>query len=193
VDPDFLRRIRELCTEHGVVLIYDEVQCGVGRVGAFTAAEAFGVTPDIIVMAKGLASGLPIGAVVVSEEIAAGIKVGDLGSTFGGGPVPCAAALATLDVIESEGLIENARAVGDYIRSAATAMGDAKVAGIEGRGLLLGLRLRRPAADVQRALFGHRVLTGTATDPAILRLIPPLGFSHREADLLLAALGEVLA
>jgi acetylornithine aminotransferase len=101
--------------------------------------------------------------------------------------------LATLDVIESEGLIENARAVGDYIRSAVTAMGDAKVAGVEGRGLLLGLRLRRPAADVQRALFGHRVLTGTATDPAILRLIPPLGFSHREADLLLAALGEVLA
>ena len=193
VDSDFLRRIRELCTEHGVVLIYDEVQCGVGRVGAFTAAEAFGVTPDIIAMAKGLASGLPVGAVVVSEEIAAGIKVGDLGSTFGGGPVPCAAALATLDVIESEGLIENARAVGDYIRSAVTAMGDAKVAGVEGRGLLLGLRLRRPAADVQRALFGHRVLTGTATDPAILRLIPPLGFSHREADLLLAALGEVLA
>jgi acetylornithine/succinyldiaminopimelate/putrescine aminotransferase len=192
-DPAFLRRIRELCTAQGVVLIYDEVQCGVGRCGAFTAAEAFGVVPDILTMAKGLASGLPIGAVVASGAVAAGIRTGDLGSTFGGGPVPCAAALATLDVIDTEGLIANAIEVGDYLASEARRQFGGQVTGVEGRGLLRGLRLTRPAAEVQQALFGQRVLTGTAGDPAILRLIPPLGFSRSEADLLLTALKEVLA
>ncbi|MEO8138902.1 MAG: aminotransferase class III-fold pyridoxal phosphate-dependent enzyme [Gemmatimonadota bacterium] len=192
-DVAFLQRIRDLCTGHGVQLIYDEVQCGVGRCGAFTAAEAFGVIPDILTMAKGLASGLPIGAVVVSDAVAAGIKTGDLGSTFGGGPVPCAAALATLDVIDVEGLIANAIEVGEYITSAARRLGGSAVSSVEGRGLLLGLRLTRPAADVQKSLFGKRILTGTAGDPAILRLLPPLSFSRAEADLLLTALKEVLA
>lgn len=191
-DPAFLRRVRELCTEHGVRLIYDEVQCGVGRCGAFTAAEAFGVVPDILTMAKGLASGLPIGAVVTTDAIAAMVRTGDLGSTFGGGPVPCAAALATLDVIDAEGLIANATEIGAYLGAAGRGIG-AAITGVEGRGLLLGLRLTRPAAEVQRALFAKRILTGTASDPAILRLIPPLGFSRVEADLLLAALREVLA
>ncbi len=192
-DPAFLRKIRELCTEHGVLLIYDEVQCGVGRCGAFTAAEAYGVIPDILTMAKGLASGLPIGAVVTTDAVSASIKTGDLGSTFGGGPVPCAAALATLDVIESEGLIANAREVGEYLRTEARRLCGLAITGVEGRGLLLGLRLNRPAAEVQKALFAKRVITGTAGDPAILRLIPPLGFSRAEADLLLTALKEVLA
>lgn len=192
-DPEFLRRVRELCTEHGVLLIYDEVQCGVGRCGAFTAAEGFGVIPDILTMAKGLASGLPIGAVVTTDAVSATIRTGDLGSTFGGGPVPCAAALATLDVIENEGLIANAREIGEYLRTEARRLCGAAITGVEGRGLLLGLRLTRPAADVQKALFARRVITGTASDPAILRLIPPLGFSRSEADLLLTALKEVLA
>ena len=192
-DPAFLRRIRQLCSEHGVVLIYDEVQCGVGRTGSFTAAESFGVVPDIITFAKGLASGMPIGAVVTSEAVTASITTGDLGSTFGGGPVACAAALATLDVIETEGLLANVRDVSDYISAGAHALGSARVTGVQGRGLLLGLRLTRPAVEVQRALFGHRILTGTAADPAILRLLPPLTFSRAEADLLLVALAEVLA
>jgi acetylornithine/succinyldiaminopimelate/putrescine aminotransferase len=105
--------------------------------------------------------------------------------------VPCAAALATLDVIEQEGLVRNARETGGYL--AAEARRIRAVTGVEGRGFLLGLRLDRPAADVQRALFGKRVLTGTSSDPRILRLIPPLSFSPREAELLLTALGEVLA
>ncbi|HWA58798.1 MAG TPA: aminotransferase class III-fold pyridoxal phosphate-dependent enzyme [Gemmatimonadales bacterium] len=190
VDPVFLRRIRELCTEHGVMLIFDEVQCGVGRCGGFTAAEAYGVTPDLLSLAKGLASGLPIGATLISEAIGATVKSGDLGSTFGGGPVPCAAGLATLEVIDREGLIANASRVGSHI--AAVARTIPGVTGIEGRGLLLGLRLDRPAAQVQQALIGKRILAGTATDPSILRLIPPLSFSQGEADRLLAALREVL-
>jgi acetylornithine/N-succinyldiaminopimelate aminotransferase len=187
--PEFVAAARRLTRERGVLLVFDEIQCGVGRCGAFTAAEAYGVVPDLLTMAKGLASGLPIGAVVTTPEIGDQLQVGDLGSTFGGGPVPCAAALATLDVIEEEGLIGNAVAVGETIRRGARALG---VHRVSGRGLLLGLHLGQPAVPVQRALFQRRVLTGTASDPEVLRLMPPLSFSVAEAHRLLDALGEVL-
>ncbi|MGE5760335.1 MAG: aspartate aminotransferase family protein, partial [Gemmatimonadota bacterium] len=117
--PEFLRAARAACNRHGVALIFDEIQCGVGRCGAFTAAEAYGVIPDIIAMAKGLASGLPVGAILVGSKLATGVKTGDLGSTFGGGPVVCAAALATLDVIDREGLIANAITIGERLRRGA--------------------------------------------------------------------------
>jgi acetylornithine/N-succinyldiaminopimelate aminotransferase len=188
--PAFLEAARAACDRAGAALIFDEVQCGVGRCGAFTAAEAYGVVPDAITLAKGLASGLPAGAVLVGPRLGDSVKTGDLGSTFGGGPVPCAAALATLEVIDREGLIENAVAVGEQLRAGAMAAGARRVTG---RGLLLGLHLGRPAAAVQRALFARRILTGTASDPEVLRLLPPLTFSRAEADLLLAALGEALA
>ena len=188
--PEFLGAARRLCDDRGAVLLFDEVQCGVGRCGGFSAAEAAGVTPDALTFAKGLAGGLPIGAVVASPRLTDSLVLGDLGSTFGGGPVPCAAALATIGVIEREGLIANAVSVGEHLARRAGALGAARVSG---RGLLLGLHLRRPAAEVQRALFGRRILTGTSTDPHVLRLLPPLSFSHREADLLLAGLEEVLA
>ena len=184
--PAFLHAARDICDRTGAALIFDEIQCGVGRCGAFTAAEAYGVTPDIITLAKGLASGLPIGAVVVGERLAAGVKTGDLGSTFGGGPVVCAAALATLEVIDHEGLIANAIAIGAQLTRGARALGIARV---NGRGLLLGLHLDRPAAQVQQALFARRILTGTASDPQVLRLMPPLTFSAAEADLLLGGRG----
>jgi len=187
---EFLEAARRLTSERGAVLLFDEVQCGVGRCGAFSAAEAVGVTPDALTFAKGLAGGLPIGAVVASPRLTDALALGDLGSTFGGGPVPCAAALANIAVIERDGLIANAVEVGEHLARGAAALGVRKVSG---RGLLLGLHLERPAVEVQRALFGRRVLTGTATDPQVLRLLPPLSFSRREADLLLAALAEVLA
>jgi acetylornithine/succinyldiaminopimelate/putrescine aminotransferase len=187
---DFLRAARRVCDAHGAALIFDEVQCGVGRCGAFSTAEAVGVVPDILTFAKGLASGLPIGAVIATPEVTASIGTGDLGSTFGGGPVPCAAALATIDVIEREGLIENAVRIGARLARGARALG---VRHVSGRGLLLGLHLDRPAAEVQRRLFDRRIITGTASDPKVLRLLPPLSFSAAEADLLLAGLEEVLA
>jgi acetylornithine/N-succinyldiaminopimelate aminotransferase len=187
---EFLEAARRLTNERGAVLLFDEVQCGVGRCGAFSAAEAVGVTPDALTFAKGLAAGLPIGAVVASPRLTDALSLGDLGSTFGGGPVPCAAALANIAVIERDRLIANAVEVGEHLSRGAAALG---VRRVSGRGLLLGLHLERPAVEVQRALFGRRVLTGTATDPQVLRLLPPLSFSLREADLLLAALAEVLA
>jgi acetylornithine/N-succinyldiaminopimelate aminotransferase len=187
--PEFLRLARRLCDERGAVLLFDEVQCGVGRCGAFSAAESFGVTPDALTFAKGLAGGLPIGAVVASPLLTDSLTLGDLGSTFGGGPVPCAAALANLGVIERDDLIANAVAVGEHLTRGALALG---VPRVTGRGLLLGLHLGLPAIDVQRALFRKRILTGTATDPRVLRLLPPLSFSHDEADVLLGGLKEVL-
>jgi acetylornithine/N-succinyldiaminopimelate aminotransferase len=187
--PEFLAAARRICSERGALLIFDEVQCGVGRCGAFTAAESFGVVPDVLTLAKGLGSGLPIAATITTQAVAATLVIGDLGSTFGGGPVPCAAALATIGVIEREGLIENAIVIGERLRAGALALG---ASAVQGRGLLLGLRLPRPAAEVQRALFDRRILTGTSSDPAVLRLLPPLSFSAAEADLLLAGLREVL-
>ena len=188
--PAFLAAARQITQDRGAMLIFDEVQCGVGRCGAFTAAESYGVVPDVLTLAKGLGSGIPIAATVTTEAIASQVVIGDLGSTFGGGPVPCAAALATIAVIEREGLIDNAMRVGDRLRAGALALG---AHAVQGRGLLLGIRLGRPAAPVQQALFGRRVLTGTAADPEVLRLLPPLSFSESEADLLLDHLGAVLA
>ena len=187
--PEFLRAARQICRERQAVLIFDEVQCGVGRCGTFTAAESFGVVPDVLTLAKGLGSGIPIAAVIASADVTRTVTLGDLGSTFGGGPVPCAAALATIDVIERERLMENAIDVGGYLSRGAKALG---ISRISGRGLLLGLHLGRPAAPVQQALFQLRILTGTATDPEVLRLLPPLSFSNAEADLLLNGLKKVL-
>ena len=185
----FLRAARAACDRHGATLIFDEIQCGVGRSGAFTAAQAYGVAPDALTLAKGLASGLPIGAVLAGEKLTAGVKTGDLGSTFGGGPVVCAAALATLEVIDREELIANARVQGERLRHGAITLG---VPRVTGRGLLLGLHLDRPAAAVQQALFKRRILTGTASDPNVLRLMPPLSFSTVECNLVLGALEEAL-
>jgi acetylornithine/N-succinyldiaminopimelate aminotransferase len=187
---EFLAAARRACDARGAVLIFDEVQCGVGRCGAFSAAEAYGVVPDVLTFAKGLAAGLPIGAVVATPAVTSRIAIGDLGSTFGGGPLVAAAALANIGVIEREGLVENAVRVGEYLVRGAHGLGIRRVSG---RGLLLGLHLDRPAAEVQRELFARRILTGTAADPRVLRLLPPLSFSLPEADLLLAGLKEVLA
>ena len=198
---EFLRAARQACDRAGAALIFDEVQCGVGRSGEFTAAQSYGVTPDILTLAKGLASGVPIGVMVATGAVTGGLHVGDLGSTFGGGPLACAAGIATLEVIDRERLMDNVKRVGTHIREWAcrwaAAPGPAGPGArgglpVQGRGLLLGLRLPRPAAEIQKALFARRVLTGTASDPSILRLLPPLSFSVEEADRLLGALETVL-
>ncbi len=187
---EFLHAARELCDRTGAKLLFDEVQCGSGRTGRFTAAEYFGITPDAIALAKGLAAGLPIGAVIAAPSLVDDIHVGDLGSTFGGGPVPCAAALANIGVMEREHLLENVRDVSAMLQAEAAQL--PHVVAVHGAGFLLGLELDRPAADVQRALWAERILTGTSTDPKTLRLLPPLSFASDEAELLLAGLRKVL-
>jgi acetylornithine/N-succinyldiaminopimelate aminotransferase len=187
---EFLQAARRFCDERGAKLLFDEIQCGTGRTGSFTAAEHFGVVPDALAMAKGLAGGLPIGAVLAADSLVDDIKIGDLGSTFGGGPVPCAAALATLDVIDREGLLANTAAVSAWLMQQSATL--SAVRAVHGRGFLIGLELDRPAAPVQQALWQDRILTGTSTDPNTLRLLPPLSFSADEAALLFAGLHKVL-
>ncbi len=187
----FLEAARARCNDVGALLIFDEIQCGCGRLGTFTAAERVGVLPDLITMAKGLAAGLPIGAVLAHPDVVHDIAIGDLGSTFGGGPVPCAAALANLAVIDDEGLLANVQAVSAHLRAGAAGLPG--IVAVHGDGFLLGLELDRPASTVQQALWAHHILTGTSTDPRTLRLLPPLSFSMTEADQVLAGLRAVLA
>ncbi|MDE2291398.1 MAG: aminotransferase class III-fold pyridoxal phosphate-dependent enzyme [Elusimicrobia bacterium] len=186
----WLEGLTALCRREGALLIFDEVQTGLGRLGAPSAAQAFGVTPDVQTFAKAIASGVPCGAAVFSAPVAAALKPGNLGSTFGGGPLACAAAAATLEEITRRRLWENASAMEKLIRRTFTFPG---VKAVQGRGLLLGLVLDRPAKAVQTALFEKGVLAGTSEDPAVLRLLPPLTIGEAEVAELRAALADVLA
>lgn len=183
--PEFLRRLRERCDASGTVLIFDEVQTGVGRLGSPYAAGFFGVRPDVITSAKGLASGVPMGAVILTEAVASRLQPGDLGSTFGGGPLACAALLATLRVIRGEGLMPRATRAATHLRQA---LRGTRVANVEGDGLLLGLRVPDHATALKQHLLRHRVLVGASGDPDVLRLMPPLNLSQEAMDALVAAI-----
>lgn len=165
-----LAAIRAKCSEVGALLIYDEVQCGVGRTGWPFAANMTGVVPDIITTAKALGAGFPVSALLIAPHVAAKLKVDDMGTTFGGGPMACAIVETVIDVIESEGLLENVRNMSALIRESCTV---GPVTGSQGAGFLLGLRTTRPAKDVQKELMARDIFCGTAADPHILRLLPP--------------------
>jgi acetylornithine/N-succinyldiaminopimelate aminotransferase len=177
----WFQRLRERTAEAGCWLILDEIQTGMSRMGVPTAAEFHGIRPDAITLAKGLASGVPIGATVVARERAAAVKSGDLGSTFGGGPLAMAALLATLDVIHDEDLATRARAVGERLKN--TLPGSA-VDEVIGEGLLLGLRTHGPAAALKQHLFDRRLLVGASGDASVLRLMPCLNVSDAAIDAL---------
>jgi acetylornithine/N-succinyldiaminopimelate aminotransferase len=180
--PEFLAAARLLADELGALLVFDEVQTGVGRTGTFFAFEQTDVRPDVITLAKGLANGLPIGALLVADGAARGFEPGDHASTFGGNPVCCAAACAVVDAVD-EGLLENVRARSAQIAAALP---------VRGRGLLLGLDLGRPAGPVVEACLEAGLLT-TAAGPETLRLTPPLVVDAAEVDEALAILAGVLA
>jgi acetylornithine/succinyldiaminopimelate/putrescine aminotransferase len=193
--PEFYRGLRRLCDERGMLLIFDEVQTGVGRTGSwfFAGSEAAGgVVPDVITLAKALGSGVPVGACLTTEGVASSIRENDLGTTFGGGMLAMAAVVATLEAIEADGMLGNALAVESYLRESLKDVPD--VAGVHGRGLLLGLEFKEPsAAQVNRALLERRIITGTSSDPKVLRLLPPLCVTREEAGLFVEALKEVVA
>jgi len=191
VGADSLRSLRKACNAAGAVLIFDEVQCGCGRTGAFTAADAYGVMPDILTLAKGIAAGLPMGAVLLSPRISKHVAQGDLGTTFGGGPVACASAAANLEVVRDEGLTDRAMRLERRLRQGLADLPPVKK--ITGRGLMLGLVLDRPARPVQLALFERGILVGSANDLSVLRLLPPLVLTDDEADTFLGVLHEVLS
>jgi acetylornithine aminotransferase/acetylornithine/N-succinyldiaminopimelate aminotransferase len=190
--PSFYRALRELCDERGIVLIYDEVQTGVGRTGNwfFAGSEASdGVVPDIITLAKALGSGIPVGACLVTEKIASHIKENDLGTTFGGGMIAMAAVTATLEAIEDDHMLENVRMVEAYLRERLKEV--EQVVNVRGLGFLLGLEFADKAKPVHEALLEQKIITGTSSDPKVLRLLPPLCLKREEVDLFVDALGQL--
>jgi acetylornithine/N-succinyldiaminopimelate aminotransferase len=186
----FLSAVRRRCDETGALLIFDEVQCGVGRVGEPFAANLYGVMPDMITTAKALGNGYPCAAVLTSPPVTAAFKLDLLGTTFGGGPMACAAMLAVLEAIESERLLERVRRVGQYIRNRCVV---GPVTAHQGAGFLTGLRTTRPAREIQAELLECGILAGTATDPHILRLLPPFILEEEHVDMLRDALADLPA
>jgi acetylornithine/succinyldiaminopimelate/putrescine aminotransferase len=187
---DYLRGLEALCLKHGALLIFDEVQTGVGRVGARSARHAFGARPHLQTFAKSLASGVPAGAVLAAPEVAAKVKPGELGSTFGGGPLACAAIRATLEAVSRKKLWENAAAMEMVVRKT---FDFPQIVEIRGKGLLLGLALDRPSKAVRAQLLARRILVGGADDANVIRLLPPLIVSATELGLLRLALDEIFA
>jgi acetylornithine/N-succinyldiaminopimelate aminotransferase len=169
--PSFITKLREVTAAAGALLILDEVQTGMGRLGQPYAAAKYQVRPDLLTTAKGLASGVPMGALLMAEEIADSLKPGDLGTTFGGSPLACAALLATLEVIEEEGLMARAVVAEVQIRQS---LAGSCVADVSGAGLLLGLRVPSRASALKQHLEQKRILVGSSADPEVLRLMPPL-------------------
>jgi acetylornithine/succinyldiaminopimelate/putrescine aminotransferase len=184
----FLAALARRCAEVGALLIFDEVQCGMGRTGAPFAANLYGVTPDMITTAKALGNGLPCAALLMSPRVSAAVKLDALGTTFGGGPLACAAIEAVIEAIETEDLLANVRRVAAYIRDTCIV---GPVTAHQGAGFLTGLRTRIPAKAVQAALLERNILTGTSSDPAVLRLLPPYILEEAHVDLLRAALVDL--
>ena len=188
LSPEFCRAARKACDETGALLILDEVQTGIGRLGAPFGADLLGIAPDLLTTAKGLAGGLPAGAVLMRQEVASELGPGALGTTFGGGPVTCAAITAVIETIRREGLLDRVRAVSARIRASCRV---GPVRSIHGTGFLLGLVTAPPAAAVRDALLERSILTGTSADPHVLRLLPPLILDYEHAARLAAALGDL--
>jgi acetylornithine aminotransferase len=191
----YLRAAREICDATGALLVLDEVQSGIGRAGTWFAHQTEGVVPDVITLAKGLGGGLPIGACIGIGAAGHLLKPGDHGSTFGGGPVVCAAALAVLDTIERDGLIAHAAAVGRHLSESIAAAAIPGVRGVRGRGLWLAIELDEPAvaaAAVEASARDSGFLVNAVTAGAV-RLAPPLSLSMAEADEFLAALPAIVA
>ena len=192
---EFLEAARAACDEHGALLIFDEIQCGMGRVGRLFAWQAFGVKPDIITLAKGLGGGVPIGAVCATEEAATGFAPGDHGTTFGGNPLACAAALATVKTLLAEDLPARAGAMGEYLLTGLRRL-QAKHPGlvkeVRGMGLMLGIELSRPAKPVLDKCHELGLLVNVTSD-TVVRLLPPYIITEADADRALEILDQALA
>ena len=186
---NFLRELRQTTTSHGVCLILDEVQSGYGRSGRFFAHQYSSIRPDIIVVAKGMGNGFPIGGVLIAPHFTPWI--GMLGTTFGGNHLACAAAIAVLDVIEDQNLVANAEKVGDYLISQLKALPNIKE--VRGRGLMIGVEIEGSVSELRkRLIYEKHIFTGGAGEHT-LRLLPALGITKEDADIFLKAFVEVLS
>ena len=194
-EPEFLPGLRKLCDEKGILLLCDEVQCGMGRTGKWFGFQSYDVQPDAFSLAKGLGNGFPIGAIVAGKKLADIFQPGHHATTFGGTPLACAAALSVIEVIEEEELLSNTMMMGAYLVEGLCeiAMKHKKwIAGVRGLGLLLGIVLDVPAAPLQKKLQEKGMLA-LATAGNVLRLLPPLNVSQEEIDQALKLIGEACA
>jgi acetylornithine/succinyldiaminopimelate/putrescine aminotransferase len=188
LEPGFVLAIAEACRRTGALLIVDEVQSGVGRTGAPFAADLYGIKPDMLTTAKALGGGFPCSALLMTEALAHTLKPGDLGTTFGGGPMACALVSTVLEVIRRDRLMDNVRTLSDEIRRHAIT---GPVQSIQGKGFLLGLRCRQPAKEIQSALLERDIMVGTSSDPQIVRLLPPLTLEKPHVAKLVSALCDI--
>ncbi|AII50918.1 aspartate aminotransferase family protein [Hymenobacter sp. APR13] len=187
---EFLQGLAALCQQYGALLLADEVQSGYGRSGRFFAHQHAGIRPDVISVAKGMGNGFPIGGILIAPELKA--SYGLLGTTFGGNHLACAAALAVLEVIEQENLVQHAAEQGDYLRTELEAHAGAEE--IRGRGLMVGIKYDFPIKDLRDQLLAeHHIFVGNASDPTVLRLLPPLNITKAEVDRFLQALYALTA
>jgi predicted acetylornithine/succinylornithine family transaminase len=190
LSEELLRVARAACDEHGAALVFDEIQCGMGRTGTLWAYQQTGVLPDVMTVAKALGGGMPVGAIVTNERLADVLQPGDHASTFAGGPVTAAAALAALELTDDEALLERVRELGARLASGLEAL--EHVLSVRGRGLMLACELDVPApALARRALLDQRIVVN-ATGPSTLRLLPPLTIGEAEVDDALGRLGAAL-
>ncbi|MFT3906517.1 MAG: aminotransferase class III-fold pyridoxal phosphate-dependent enzyme [Steroidobacteraceae bacterium] len=185
---EYLQALRARCDATGTVLIFDEVQCGMGRTGTPFAANLYGVQPDMITTAKALGNGFPCAALLMTPKVARAVKLDALGTTFGGGPMACAVIEAVVEAIESEGLLANVQRVGALIKERCQV---GPVVGYQGAGFLAGLKLNRPAREVHKALLDRNILAGTSGDPMVLRLLPPFILEASHVELLRSALLDI--
>ncbi len=188
-DPAFLQELRSLCDEENIVLVLDEVQCGIGRTGKMFAFEHYGIMPDIMALAKGLGGGVPIGAVLASEKVGSAIDRGDHGTTFGGNPLACATALATLEVIEEEHLLEKAAENGDWLKTEIEKVRSnyPEIKEVRGKGLMIGIELDKLAKPIVISMMHHQVLAN-ATAENVVRLVPPLNIPREDLEEVLRVL-----
>lgn len=193
-DEDYLPKVRALCDKYNAVLIFDEVQCGMGRTGTFFGCQQFDVKPDIVTLAKGLAGGVPIGAFMATDKVANAFKPGDHGSTFGGNPLACAAACVVLDALVNDNLMENAKEVGAYLKAKFDTYKEkypTLIKEVRGRGLILGMELTRPGREIaNECLDWGAIINCTAGN--VLRFVPPLNITKAHVDELITILDKVL-
>lgn len=191
--PDYLAEMRRICDAHGWLLMLDEVQTGIGRTGTWFGFQHAGVVPDVMALAKGLGSGMPIGACLARGAAAEVFKPGNHGSTFGGNALACAAALATLDAIESENILENARVRGEAIRTGlrAALAGVHGVVDIRGEGMMIGVELDRPCGELVGVARDAGVLINVTADK-VIRLVPPLIYGDAEVAALVESVSSIV-
>ncbi len=196
-DPDYLKAVRELCNDKGILLIFDEIQCGMGRCGTLFAHELYDVTPDIMTLAKALGNGLPIGAMLATEDAATGFDFGSHATTFGGTPLATAAALEVVNIISRESFLQQVRQKGQYFKAKLATLKDkhSRVVGIRGKGLLLGLEIKvekeKDASFFVKELMKKGFIINGIQDK-ILRFAPPLIIEEKEIDRLISALDSLL-